>query len=115
MGCQQSSPAVPDRHLTTVGKSTHTKRPVQDPLKLTSRSREEKQKDMENGPRFNEQGQLMPDEVAKRTTNSKVFSSVTIGNKEKGSLVRVRYAYWSQCGFYPDGKLLYTRILCTLR
>lgn len=62
-------------------------------------------------PKLDHEGHLMPEEVVRRTSSSLGISNITVGNKEKGANeVRISYAYRSQRGYYPDGKLDACRI-----
>lgn len=56
-------------------------------------------------PKLNTEGQLMPEEVVKRTTSSPENVTVTIGSPGS-NLLQIQYAYWTQQGWYPDGKSL---------
>lgn len=44
----------------------------------------------------------MQEEVVKRTNSSFVVSDVQLGNETKGSVIRARYAFQTQRGYYPD-------------
>lgn len=55
-------------------------------------------------PKLNTNGNLMQEEVVKRTDSSFVVSDVQLGNETKGSIIRARYAFQTQRGYYPDGK-----------
>ena len=49
-----------------------------------------------------------PEEIAKRTVSSPTVSVVTVGEPSKAGTnqFRIRYAYGTQRGFYPDGMSL---------
>jgi cGMP-dependent protein kinase len=53
-------------------------------------------------PKLTSTGQLMPEEVVKRTTSSHENTFVKVGKPEKANVVRIQYAYWTQQGWYPD-------------
>lgn len=57
-------------------------------------------------PKVNASGHLCKEEVVKRTKSSVTVSTVVLGDKNQGGLIRVRYAYWTQRGYYPDGTKL---------
>lgn len=63
-------------------------------------------------PKLDHKGHLMPEEVVRRTSSCICVSNILVGNKAKcGKEMRVTYAYRSQRGYYPDGKL-FIAILC---
>jgi hypothetical protein len=55
-------------------------------------------------PKIDAAGQMLKEEVVKRTKSSATVSEVMLGNYQKGNVLNVRYAYWTQRGYYPDGK-----------
>lgn len=52
--------------------------------------------------KLKDNGQMMQEEVVKRTNSSLVNSNATLGKGEKGNVIHVQYAYWTQRGYYPD-------------
>jgi hypothetical protein len=54
-------------------------------------------------PKVNASGHLLQEEVVKRTQSSVTNTDVLLGNYEKGNLVHIKYAHWTQRGYYPDG------------
>jgi hypothetical protein len=71
---------------------------------LSSKVRKEKPTPADKvPPKLTSAGQLMPEEIVKRTTSSHENTSVTLGRPDKGNVIRMQYAYWTQQGWYPDG------------
>lgn len=60
--------------------------------------------DLPPDPKVNDSGHLIKEEIVKRTENSVTHTEIMLGNYQKGSVVGVSYAYWTQRGYYPDGK-----------
>jgi hypothetical protein len=71
---------------------------------LSTKNRKEPPDDLTKlPPKLTSAGQLMPEEIVKRTTSSHENTSVKLGRPGKGNVVGIQYAYWTQQGWYPDG------------
>lgn len=106
MGCEQSTP-VQDKSTSSTKKSSHYPKTTGGTERLLSRKEKPgAPPDAKVPPKLTIAGQLMPEEIVKRTTSSHENTFVKLGKPEKGNVVRVQYAYWTQQGWYPDGKRL---------
>lgn len=108
MGCQQSTPTFLENNSERM--FTHNVSRVKQTAGGTERlisasKRKTPQKEtVQIPPRLDANGQLMPEEVVKRTVCSPENINVKLGSPDKGNVVRMQYAYWTQQGWYPDGK-----------
>jgi hypothetical protein len=128
MGCQQSMPVEspgttskkspssasivePPQSAKARASTSSKKRPMG--VGATERLASNRQKKMASivgqgddaeKPKLDGTGHLMMEEIVKRTNSSVKNSVVTLGRQGKGNTVQVRYAYWTQRGYYPDGK-----------
>lgn len=100
MGCSHSTPILEGKterksHSFTTGGTER--------LMGSTKRKSSQQKDEKVPPKVDADGQLMPEEVVKRSTCSE-NRNVTIGKPGKGNVIRMQYAYWTQQGWYPEGK-----------
>lgn len=105
MGCEQSTPVVmADNKSEKSSKSSHNRKTTGGTERLLSRKEKPSISAAEKTPPLlTSAGQLMPEEIVKRTTSSHENTFVKLGKPEKGNVVRIQYAYWTQQGWYPDG------------
>ena len=109
MGCEQSTPVSPpqDKSASSTKTSSHHRKTTGGTERLLSRKQKPSALPQELiPPKLTRAGQLMPEEIVKRTTSSHENTFVKVGKPEKGNVVRIQYAYWTQQGWYPDGKRL---------
>jgi len=107
MGCNQSSDAVIGKKVESsgggggrrlvrgaIGKSQR--------LLLPTRNKNEDAFDTCAPPLLDDAGNLLPEEIAKRTIKSVESKSYTVGDKERGlEPFLIKYAYLSMRGYYP--------------
>lgn len=58
----------------------------------------------ECAPELDDAGVMTEREVARRTSCSARSKTVELNTTVKESKIKVRYAFWTQRGYYPDGK-----------
>ena len=58
----------------------------------------------ECAPELDDAGVMTEREVARRTSCSARSKTVELNTADKDSKIKVRYAFWTQRGYYPDGK-----------
>jgi hypothetical protein len=119
MGCQQSTPTFleSDTERMFTHNVSKVKRTAGGTERLISSSKRKnpQQQAVQIPPRLDADGQLMPEEFVKRAVCSPENRNVKLGNPDKGNVVRMQYAYWTQRGWYPDGKQTNNMILtCTM-
>lgn len=98
MGCEQSTPVVEtnSRRPSTVATTTKgvgsTERLVSRAMRLAHTE--------PTPPKLDTDGNLVPEEVVKRTVSSITNETFMAGKPSAG--VQIEYAYWTQRGYYPD-------------
>ena len=100
MGCLYSTPILEGKtqrgsHGFTTGRTER--------LMSSTKRRDSLQEGEKVLPKVDTKGQLLPEEIIKRTTCSE-NRNVTIGKPGEGNVIRMQYAYWTQQGWYPEGK-----------
>lgn len=121
MGCQQSAPVDAKaskspkaaRSASIVAPPKQTGKPRPKGVGGTERLMSNRKRKMAAAlgeaaepekPKLNVSGQLMPEEVVKRTFCSLTNSHMTLGRPTRGNVIEMDYAYWTQRGYYPDGE-----------
>jgi hypothetical protein len=99
MGCEQSTPVVDDT-TTKANAAPPRKKGIGATERLINT---ELFKAGLEVPKVNASGHLLQEEVVKRTQSSVTNTDVLLGNYQKGHLVHINYAHWTQRGYYPDG------------
>ena len=107
MGCQQSTPVMEgktERRSHTASNQYRMTAGGTERL-LSSKNRKEGPPNPEEKvpPKLTSAGQLMPEEIVKRTTCSFENTLLALGKPDKGNVIRIQYAFWTQQGWYPDG------------
>ena len=67
----------------------------------------------ECAPELDDAGVMTEREVARRTSCSARSKTVELNTADKDSKIKVRYAFWTQRGYYPDGRSQ-GRLMCVL-
>jgi len=106
MGCEQSTPVMEgksERRSHSQSNSQYRKTTGGTERLLSSKTRKDTPSGEKVPPKLTSAGQLMPEEIVKRTTSSHENTSLKLGKRDKGNVIRIKYAYWTQQGWYPDG------------
>mmetsp|Transcript_45102 Transcript_45102/g.67973 ORF Transcript_45102/g.67973 Transcript_45102/m.67973 type:complete len:132 (-) Transcript_45102:34-429(-) len=120
MGCTHSADATePDMdgrkgvgHTERMGRNSRSKGiGASERLPRNSASKSSIPDDQnETLPELDKDGNLMPEEVSKRITDSAKTMKIVIGDTDdkenEQDLIRVQYAYLTQRGYYPDGEFI---------